>query len=221
MFYLQEQSDHIIYPNEHSQEFKQVAFSSGAVPMVDHSRARLVPNDPNSLQTGAVNTWTNMPFSSKIEPGALSHLFSIEQNVGLDLSDKNESADLDQFRIIPNEVSEERTEGAEEEEVQNATAALLHANQEYNTAGFAFPTQLDMNGVGELHLIESNYLASMERLKESNSLVLLDPNEPQPFETNLGLTDEVYYHNINTHQTEVEALDDAHPLKSEVGFYNL
>ncbi|KAF6778292.1 hypothetical protein AHF37_01959 [Paragonimus kellicotti] len=216
-----EQPDHIIYPNEQSQRFEQVAFCSGAASVMDNSRARFVPNDPNSLQTGAFSTLANMPFSSKIEPGAFTHSFSIEQNVGRDLPDGNESANLAQFKMFPNEVSEERTEGAEEEEeVQTATAALLHANQDYNSTGFALPTRMDMNGVGELHLIGSNYLASMERLKESNSLVLLDPNEPQPFETNLGLTNEVYYHHINTHQTEVEALDDAHPLKGEVEFYD-
>ncbi|KAF7255233.1 hypothetical protein EG68_08385 [Paragonimus skrjabini miyazakii] len=218
--HISEQPDNIIYPNEQLQGLEHVAFYSGATPMVDNSRAHLVPNDSNGLQTNAFSTLANMPFSSTIEPGAFSHLFSIEQNVGRDLSDGSESADLAQLKMIPNEVSEERTDGAEEEEVQNATAALLHANQDYSSTGFAPSTQMDMNGVGELHLIESNYLASMGRLKESNSLVLLDPNEPQPFETNFGLTSDVYYHNINTHQTEVEALNDVHSLKSEVEFYD-
>ncbi|KAA3676849.1 uncharacterized protein DEA37_0001154 [Paragonimus westermani] len=218
---ISEQPDHPIYSNDQSKGLEQVVFYSGAAPVVDNSRACVPSNVPNSLQTASFSTLANMPFPSKFERGALSHLFSIQQNVGLDLPDGNVSADLAQLTMIPNETSEVRTDGTEEEEVQNATAALLHANQDYKLTEFALPIQMDMNGVGEFHVTESNYMASMERLKESNSLVLLDPNEAQPFETNLALANEIYYHNISTHLSEVEALDIAHPLKNEVGFYDL
>ncbi|OON21345.1 hypothetical protein X801_02758 [Opisthorchis viverrini] len=78
-------------------------------------------------------------------------------------------------------VGEDNCSGADEEEVQTATQALLHAANEYPTESLAMAAQLELVGSADISLNASGF--SQNPMKQSNANVYQSPNGSDNFGT--------------------------------------